>query len=69
MIYNVKDQYVGLHWLATDLPWYRAQMLSALIAPCLAAGTQTDVQQHQAPGPWREPEICLYLLFCHKYQL
>lgn len=33
-------------------------MLSVLIAPCLAAGSQTDVQPHQAPGPWREEEIC-----------
>lgn len=32
-------------------------MLSVLIAPCLAAGSQTDVQPHPAPGPWRKQEI------------
>lgn len=44
-------------------------MLAVLIAPCLAAGSQTDVQRHQAPGPWREQEICLCLSFCHTTQL
>lgn len=36
------------------LPWYTAQMLAVLIAPCLAAGSQTDIQPHPVPGPWRE---------------
>lgn len=54
---------------AMVLPWCRAQMLSVLIAPCLAAESQTDVPQHHAPGPWRQQEICLCLLLCHKLQL
>lgn len=33
-------------------------MLSALIAPCLAAGSPADVAPHQAPGPWRKKETC-----------
>lgn len=36
-------------------------MLSVLIAPCLAAGSQTDVRPHQAPGPWERGARDLFM--------
>lgn len=62
VIYCVTDQWVQCLLVSEGLlPWCRAQMLSVLIAPCLAAGSQTDVRPHQAPGPWERGARDLFM--------